>query len=233
MGDVQNGAQSRAAQQAGNAQAGERRAIAIVGPYLSGKTTLLEALLARNGTLQRQGRIGDKNTLGDASAQARAHAMSVEVNIAASEFLGDTYTFLDCPGSVEFLQDMRAVLAGVDAAIVVCEPDEKKIPALQAILREVEDAGVPHMLFLNKIDKAEGTLQEVLALMQQASGTPVVMRQVPIFEDGIATGFIDLGAGARLRLPRARAQRDREDGRDDARPRGRGAFHHAGAARRL
>ena len=183
MGSGNNGAQA-------GPQGG--RAIAIVGPYLSGKTTLLEALLARNGTIARQGRMADKNTIGDASPQARAHGMSVEVNIASSEFLGDTYTFFDCPGSVEYLQDMRGVLPGVDAAIVVCEPDEKKIPALQAILKEVEDAGVPHMLFLNKIDKAEGTLQDVLQLLQSASSRPVVMRQLPIYENDVATGFIDL-----------------------------------------
>ncbi|MCC0011886.1 MAG: elongation factor G [Rhodobiaceae bacterium] len=183
MGSGNNGAQA-------GPQGG--RAIAIVGPYLSGKTTLLEALLARNGTIARQGRMADKNTIGDASPQARAHGMSVEVNIASSEFLGDTYTFFDCPGSVEYLQEMRGVLPGVDAAIVVCEPDEKKIPALQAILKEVEDAGVPHMLFLNKIDKAEGTLQDVLQLLQSASSRPVVMRQLPIYENDVATGFIDL-----------------------------------------
>ncbi|MFN0264393.1 elongation factor G [Tepidamorphus sp. 3E244] len=168
------------------------RAIAIVGPYQSGKTTLLEALLARNGTIHRQGRIGDANTVGDASPQSRAHQMSTEVNIASSEFLGDTYTFFDCPGSVEFLQDMRAVLPAVDAAIVVCEPDEKKLPALQAILKEIEDAGVPHMLFLNKIDKAEGTIQDVLELLQATSNKPVVVRQLPVRENGIATGFVDL-----------------------------------------
>ncbi len=178
----------------GGEQAGPRggRAIAIVGPYLSGKTTLLEAVLARNATIPRQGKISDGNTIGDASAEARAHGMSVEANIASSDFLGDTYTFIDCPGSVEYLQDMRGALPAVDVAIVVCEPDEKKIPALQAILREVEDQGVPHMIFLNKVDKAEGTLRGVLEMVQQASTKPVVMRQLPIFENGIATGFIDL-----------------------------------------
>ena len=47
------------------------RCIALVGPYLSGKTTLLEAILARTGAITRQGRIADKNTVGDA-AQRRA-----------------------------------------------------------------------------------------------------------------------------------------------------------------
>ena len=69
--------------------------------------------------------------------------------------MGDSYTFIDCPGSVEFIHDMRAALPAVDAAVVVCEADEKKIPQLQLILRELEDLNIPRFLFLNKIDKAE------------------------------------------------------------------------------
>ena len=94
------------------------RCIALVGPYLSGKTTLLESILARTGAITRQGSMGDKNTVGDASREARDHAMSVELNVAQTEFLGDTYTFVDCPGSVEFQFDASAALTACDAAIV-------------------------------------------------------------------------------------------------------------------
>src|SRR5947207_3319097 len=111
------------------------RCIAIVGPYLSGKTTLLEAILFRTGAIQRQGKVADRSTVGDAAPEARAHGMSVELNVASAAFMGDTYTFLDCPGSIEFAQEARAALAGCDAAVVVCEPDPKKVPALQVILK--------------------------------------------------------------------------------------------------
>jgi elongation factor G len=163
-----------------------------VGPYLSGKTTLLEAILTRTGAISRQGKVAEKNTVGDASPEARGHGMSVEVNAATAEFLGDRYTFIDCPGSIEFLAESAAVLPGVDAAVVVCEPDEKKIPALQLILKQLEDLGIPRFLFLNKIDKAEGRVRDVVSILQPASATPLVLRQVPIWENDIVTGFIDL-----------------------------------------
>ena len=105
------------------------RCVALVGPFASGKTTLLEAILARTGAITRQGAIAEKNTVGDASAEARAHQMSVEVNIAETDFMGDKITFLDCPGSIEFAYEAEGVLAAVDLAVVVAEPDEKKIPA--------------------------------------------------------------------------------------------------------
>ncbi len=168
------------------------RCIALVGPYLSGKTTLLEAILARTGAVTRQGTIADKNTVGDASQEARDHDMSVELNVAQTEFLGDTYTFIDCPGSVEFQYDTSAALTGCDAAVVVCEPDDKKVPALQLILKQLEDRGIPHFLFLNKLDKAEGRVRDILPILQPASSKPLVLRQIPIWENEIMTGFVDL-----------------------------------------
>ena len=168
------------------------RCIALVGPYLSGKTTLLEAILARTGAIGRQGTMAAKNTVGDASEEARHHGMSVEINVATVDFLGDSFTFLDCPGSIEFQADAANALTACDAAIVVCEPDEKKVPALQLILKQLEDRGIPHFLFINKIDKAEARIRDIVPMLQPASTKPLVLRQVPIWENDIVTGFIDL-----------------------------------------
>jgi elongation factor G len=118
--------------------------------------------------------------------------MSVELNVACTSFMGDTYTFLDCPGSIEFSQEARGALAACDCAVVVCEPDDKKTPALQVILKQLDDMKLPHVIFLNKIDKAEGNVRDVLAYLQTASATPLVLRQLPIWQNGIVTGFIDL-----------------------------------------
>jgi elongation factor G len=175
----------------GNGTKGSR-CIALVGPFQSGKTTLLEAILARTGAIPRQGTVEAGNTVGDASAEARDHKMSVEATVATTTFLGDTYTLIDCPGSVEFSHDMRAMLPAIDAAVVVCEADEKKIAQLQVILRELEDLKIPRFLFLNKIDKADKRVRETLKLLQPASRVPLVLRQIPIWSNDIVIGFVDL-----------------------------------------
>ncbi|MFZ3250160.1 MAG: elongation factor G [Pseudolabrys sp.] len=168
------------------------RCIALVGPFQSGKTTLLEAILARTGAVQRQGTADAGTTVGDASKEARHHKMSVETTFATTNFMGDGYTFIDCPGSIEFIQDMRSVLPAVDAAVVVCEADEKKVPQLQLILRELEDQNIPHFLFLNKIDKADKRVRETIKLLQPASRVPLLLRQIPIWNGDIISGFVDL-----------------------------------------
>src|SRR5271169_5578898 len=168
------------------------RLIAIVGPFQSGKTSLLEGLLARGGGAARQGSVRERTSIGDSSPEARAHAMSVEPNIAHVDYMGDRFTFVDCPGSVEFIHDMRYVLPACDAAVVVCEADSRKTPALQVILRELEERRVPRFLFLNKIDLAGGGVRDALALLQPASRAPLLLRQIPLWENGLATGFVDL-----------------------------------------
>ena len=94
-----------------NGRSSGPRCIALVGPFASGKTSLLEAILARTGAIQRQGKVADGNTVGDAAPEARAHQMSVEANVAETEFMGDRMTFIDCPGSVEFSYEAEPVLA--------------------------------------------------------------------------------------------------------------------------
>ena len=168
------------------------RCIALVGPFQSGKTTLLEAILARTGAIARQGTVDAGTTVGDASKEARHHRMSVELSVATTSFMGDTYSFIDCPGSIEFMHDMRAALPAVDAAVVVCELDEKKLPQLQLILRELEDQKIPRFLFLNKIDKADAGVLDALRALQPASRVKLMMRQLPTFSGEIISGFVDL-----------------------------------------
>src|ERR1700761_3410573 len=168
------------------------RAVALVGPYGSGKTTLLESILSITGAVQRKGAVAQRNTVGDASPEARARLMSVEVNCATARYLDQPVTFLDCPGSIKFPADTLNVLPGCDAAIVVCEPEPAKLQMLQPYLKRLADLKIPHFLFVNKIDKASGSLQSLLAMLQDASDTPLLLRQIPIQDGDAVTGFVDL-----------------------------------------
>lgn len=198
------------------------RCAAIVGPYLSGKTTLLESLLFATGAIARKGSVKDGTATGDSSPEAKARRMSVETGIAGMEYLGERWTFLDCPGSVELGAEARNAMMVCDVAIVVCEPDPDKAVALGPLFKFLEDNAVPHMLFVNKIDLA-GTqtrrVRDLMQVLQSVSRQPLVLRQVPIREGDHVTGYVDLAserayhykahaASDRISLPEA--VRDRE-----------------------
>lgn len=197
------------------------RCVALIGPYAAGKTTLLESLLMASGAIGRKGSVVQGNTVGDATPEAREHGMSTELNVATATYLGDRFAFLDCPGSIEFFQDTANALTGVDAAIVVCEPEPAKAPMLRPYLKHLEDMGIPHLLFVNKIDRASGPVHDLLEALQSASARPLVLRQVPIMEGEAVTGYVDLaserayayrpnGASEIIDLPAVLAERKRE-----------------------
>jgi elongation factor G len=168
-----------ASRQAGGAAP---RAVALIGPQGSGKSTLFDALLAAAGS-PPQRRPGD----------ARARAMGTAVRLGHCRFLGDPWALLDCPGSVEFAQEVAAALAVADLALLVCEPNPARAAALAPVFRAIERAGLPAMVFVNKADTlGEQQIRDTLAALQAHSRRPLVLRQVPIRSNGEVTGYVDL-----------------------------------------
>lgn len=168
------------------------RCVALVGPYLSGKTTMLEAMLAATGAVNRKGTVKEGNTVGDSSPVARKRQMSVELNIAHCQFMDEDWTILDCPGSIEFSQDSRNALMVADIAVVVVEPDANKAKAAAPIMKFLADRGIPHVLFINKMDNPVSQVEETIAALQEVSDAPLVLRHVPIREGGTTAGYVDL-----------------------------------------
>ena len=168
------------------------RVAAIIGPYLSGKTTLLESLLSVSGTVHRKGTAKDGNMTGDSSPEARARHMSTEVNVATTEYLGEHWTFLDCPGSVELGQEALDATSVADTVIVCCEADPEKAVTVGPLLHMLDVRGIPHMLFINKLDQPGPGVRATLNALQELSVHPLVLREIPIREGDTITGHVDL-----------------------------------------
>ncbi len=168
------------------------RAIALVGPAGAGKTSLAEALLHAAGAIHRLGSVEAGTSQGDSSAEARARGGSTELNLMRFEWGGDGYVLLDTPGSPSFASDTAAALRVADLALVVIGPEPERAALAEPILRELEATGVPHAIFVNKIDKARGSIEDVLEALQPMSRPPLVARQIPIARGEQVTGFVDL-----------------------------------------
>jgi len=175
------------------------RAVALCGPYLSGKTSLMESLLFAAGALPRKGSAREKNLLGDPSAEARARQMTIDVNLAQAEWMGEIFHFIDCPGSIEFQHETACALMAADAAVVVCEPDPARVIALAPLLRVLEERHIPHLIFVNKMENSAARVRDLLAALQTVSNRKLILRQVPIrsaAKDGSEeiTGYVDLAS---------------------------------------
>jgi len=168
------------------------RVIALVGPAGAGKTSLAEALLEAAGAIPRLGSVEAGTSVGDSSPEARSRGASTELNLCRFFWAGDDYILLDAPGSVGFAAETDSALDVADLALVVIPPEPQRAPLAEPLLRELEARGVPHAIFVNKIDKAPGTIEQLLEALEPCSSAALVARQIPIAKgDGVA-GFIDL-----------------------------------------
>jgi elongation factor G len=168
------------------------RVIALVGPAGAGKTSLAEAMLFASGTIDRQGSVSGGSTVGDSSAEARARGGSTETNLLNFTYLGEKFAIIDAPGSVGFSADGTRALAVADLAIVVVDPDPARAALSAPALRALDELGIPHLLFVNRIDQAHGRIRDLLTALQPMSVSPLIARQIPIREGEKITGFIDV-----------------------------------------
>ncbi len=184
MGNTQNGSRSgRAA----------TRAVVLVGPAGTGKTSLAEALLFASGAITRQGSVEAGSSIGDASPEARARGGSTEINLMHFDYLGDRFALVDVPGGAGFAADGLIALQSADLALVVIDPAPERAALAEPVLRQLDRLGVPHAIFINKIEHARaGTVHELIAQLQPMSSEPLVLRQIPIRDGDAVTGYVDL-----------------------------------------
>lgn len=181
------------------------RVIAIVGPAGAGKTSLLEALLFAAGASARLGAVDAGTSIGDASPEARTRGGSTELNLARFDWMGETFVLIDAPGSIGFAADADRALELADLALVVIDPDPARAPLAEPVLRRLEALRLPHALFVNKIDQARGSIEDLLGALQPLSGAAIVARQIPIRDGERVAGFVDLASERAYRYQSGRA----------------------------
>jgi elongation factor G len=168
------------------------RVIALVGPAGAGKTSLAEAMLFAAGATDRLGSTANGSSIGDSSPESRQRGGSTELNLYNFEHLGDQFAIIDVPGSIGFAADGARALAIADVAIVVVDPDPARAPLAAPALRALDELGIPHLVFVNRIDQAHGRIRDLLSALQPMSVSPLIARQIPIWDGEKVSGFVDL-----------------------------------------
>ena len=142
---------------------------------------MLESLLFAADAIPRKGTVKEGNTVGDASPEAKARQMSVEISVASTTYLGESWTFIDCPGSVEFAQETMNALMVADAAVLVVEADPARAPMALPILKFLDDHDIPHTIFLNKVDNLTepGKIRETLPPCRPCPSGPWCCANIP------------------------------------------------------
>jgi elongation factor G len=176
-----------------------QRNIAFVGPHHAGKTTLVEAVLAQGGAIGRRGSIADGTTVTDHEPEDVSHAQSTTVGFAHCSSGQVDVTILDAPGFIDFFEETKLALCGVDGAVVVVEADPTRVVQTKALVDFLESRAMPHCFVVNKLDRPGADFESTLAALQGLYGRHVVAEQWPIFTRSAATeknsgfsGYVDL-----------------------------------------
>lgn len=169
-----------------------RRNVAIIGPHHSGKTSLVEALLAQCGAIPRRGSVGDGTTTTDYEPECIDRGQSTTVGFAHASTPDIDLTLVDCPGFVDFAEEARLALVGCDAAIIVIDADPGRVRQTRSLVEFLDERKMPHCFFVNKLDKPGSDFRGTLAELSANFGNRVVPEHLPIGEREAFRGYIDL-----------------------------------------
>src|ERR1700747_1468800 len=185
------GTSSGAGGAAGRAPAADQvRNVVRVGHSGSGKTSLVEALLASTGTVQRQGSIEEGTTVSDFDEVEIRQQRSVNLTLAPLVHNGIKVNLLDTPGYADFTGDLRAGLRGADSALFAVSATDGIDGLTRMLWEECAAVGMPRAVVITKIDHQRAEFQATLDACREAFGDAVAPLYLPVGEP--VTGLIGL-----------------------------------------
>lgn len=168
------------------------RNVALVGHGGAGKTTLAEALLHRAGAINRLGRVEDGSTVCDHDPEEQRRGLSLSLAVAPFEWKGHKVNLVDTPGYADFLGDVSAALRVVDLAVFVVSAVDGVEVQTEAIWRKAARAGVPRMVFVNKLDRERASFERTLDELRDRLGAGIAPLELPIGAEADFRGIADL-----------------------------------------
>ncbi|MGZ4596638.1 MAG: elongation factor G-like protein EF-G2 [Actinomycetes bacterium] len=169
------------------------RNVVLVGHSGAGKTTLVEALLAATGTINRAGRVEEGTTVSDFDEAEHRQQRSVSLALAPLVHGGVKVNLLDTPGYADFVGDLRAGLRAADAALFVVSAVDGLDGATRMLWEECASVDMPRAVVITKLDKERADFDEAVAICQRVFGDGVLPLYLPMSDDdGSAAGVIGL-----------------------------------------
>jgi elongation factor G len=168
------------------------RNVVLVGHGGAGKTTLTEALLHHAGAINRMGRVEDGTTVSDFEPEEIKRGLSLSLSLAVVELGQHKINVLDTPGYADFVGDAAAALRVADLAVFVVSAVEGVEVQTEVLWKLAADAGIPRMVFINKLDRERASFERTLEDLRSSLGAGVAPLELPIGEEAGFRGIADL-----------------------------------------
>lgn len=150
------------------------RNVALVGHGGCGKTTILEAALLATGVINRLGKVEDGNTTSDYDKMEIEKGYSINTSIVPVEYNKVKINFIDTPGYFDFIGEVNSAMRAVEAAIIVVDASAGVQVGTEKAWNSCKQYHMPTFMLINKIDKENVDVDQVIADLKAKFGTSVV-----------------------------------------------------------
>ncbi|MGI6160600.1 MAG: elongation factor G [Christensenellales bacterium] len=168
------------------------RNIATIGHGGEGKTTLTEAMLFNAGVIDRMGRVEDGTTVVDYDPEEIKRQISISAAVAPFEFDSHKINIIDCPGYFDFIGEVSQAMVAADGALIVVGAASGVIVGTEKAWDACEQHNMPRMFVVNQMDREHVDFSKVLGQLKENYGTAIVPLQIPIVENEVFKGYIDV-----------------------------------------
>jgi elongation factor G len=180
----------------GNPRTEDIRNVAVLGHGGSGKTTLVEALLARSGAIPRAGKVDDGSSVCDTEPEELKRRISLSLALAPFDWNDGDRTYrinlIDTPGYADFVGEVEAALAVADLAVLVVSAVDGIEVQTETLWRRCAELGMPRMVFINKEDKDRADFHRVLEQLKATFGSGFAPLELPLGEEASFHGVADV-----------------------------------------
>ena len=174
------------------------RNIAILAHVDAGKTTLSERILFAAGEVRRPGKVEDGLATMDYMPEEKERGITIESGVAHFEWKDTWFNFIDTPGHVDFGAEVDMALSAVEGAVLVVSAASGVETQTVAAFRKLREAGVRTILFVNKLDNSDYSLDETLINIEEILGVRPVLMTLPQYGNGRMSGVLDVLSQSRL-----------------------------------
>ena len=171
------------------------RNVAVIAHGGSGKTSLVDAALYDAGAVTRQGRVDDGSSVSDTDPDEQKRRMSINLTVLPLEWRESKITFLDTPGTADFVGEVMAGLRVADAALLVISAEKGVEVGTQLAWDHADEHALPRLIFINKLDRENTSYDHALDSLRERFGSKVAPLTIPIGQAGAFEGVVDVVSG--------------------------------------
>ena len=171
------------------------RNVALIGHKGSGKTSLAEAMLFVAKATPKLGRVDDKSSSLDDTAEEKEHGASLEASVAHLSWNGKRVNLVDTPGEGSFLAETRLALGAVDAAILVVSAKDGVEPITERVFAWVKELALPCLVVITKVDAENARPDDVAQEVKSRLKAAIAVMEIHAGEGASYQGVVALRSG--------------------------------------